>query len=89
MIRKRVCEAVRKTGEQQIYEADDRAQAKTRCKTACATCQTQQVCTQVIGMNGPICGATTFPVRVLSQRERGILRRLGMQTRFQEPYELY
>ena len=54
MIRKRVCEAVRKTCEQQCYEAKDRAQAKTRCKTACATCQTQQVCTQVIGMGDPI-----------------------------------
>ena len=45
---------VRKTGEQQVYEADDRAQAKTLRETACATCQTQQVCTQVIGMDGLI-----------------------------------
>ena len=51
MIRKRACEAVRKTGEQEVYEDDERGQGKTLGKTAGDTCQTQQVCTQVTGMD--------------------------------------
>ena len=74
MIRKRVQETVRKTGEQQLYEADDRAQAKTRCETACATCQSQQVCTQVTGMDGPMSRAIPSQVEVLDYEEKGILR---------------
>ena len=34
MIRKRVCEAVRKTGKQLVYEADDRAQASATPSTS-------------------------------------------------------
>ena len=74
MIRKRVRDTVRKTGEQQVYEADDRAQAKTLRKTAGATCQTQQVCTQGIRLDGS--GSETIPsqVGVLSRRKKRILR---------------
>ena len=75
MIRKRVCEAVRKAGAQQVYEANERAQAKTLCKTTCATCQTQQVCTQGIGLDGFDSETIPYPVYVLSQREKRILRR--------------
>jgi hypothetical protein len=75
MIRKRVCEAVRKTGEQEVYQAVERAQGKTQCKTACATRQAQQVYTQGIGLGDS--GSETIPsqVRVLSDREKRILRR--------------
>ena len=44
---------IRRTGEQQVYEADERAQAKTLYKTARATCQFRQVYTQGIGLDGP------------------------------------
>ena len=47
MIRKRVRESVRKTGEQGVYQTDKRAQAKTRSETAYLTCQYDQGCTQV------------------------------------------
>ena len=66
---------VRKTGEQRVYETDDRAQGKILCGTACATCQHQQVCTQVTGINGSISRATPSQVGVLSQRKKRILRR--------------
>ena len=74
MIRKRVQETVPKTGEQQLYEADDRAQAKTRCETACLTCQYDKGCTQGIGLDCSGSETIPSPVCVLSQRERGILQ---------------
>jgi len=40
MIRKRVRETVRRTGEQGVYQTDERAKAKTLRKAAYATCQT-------------------------------------------------
>ena len=49
---------VRETDEQGGYEAAEHAQAKNPGKTACGTCQSQQICTQVTGMNGPISKAT-------------------------------
>ena len=74
MIRKRVretIETVRKTGEQEVYEAVERGQGKTLGETACATCQSQQVCTQVIGMDGSVSKTTPSQVRVLSLWEMG------------------
>ena len=62
MIRKRVCEEVRKTGEQQVYEADERGKRKTLGETTCATCQSQQVCTQVPEMKGSISRIAPFQV---------------------------
>ena len=50
MIRKRVSETVRKTGERKVYDSVERAQWKTQGETAIATCQSLDVCTQVIGM---------------------------------------
>ena len=69
MIRKGACDAVRKTDEQGVYEADERAQPKTVDGRAGATCQCHQVYTQGIGMDGS--GSETIPsqVRVLSQGE--------------------
>lgn len=66
MIRKRMHEAVRKTGEQQVYQAVECAQAKTLGETACATCRSPQVYTQVIGMDDPISRAIPTQVEVLS-----------------------
>ena len=55
MIRKRVreirIETVRKKGEEGVDKAIARGQGKTLGATACATCLSQQVCTQVIGKN--------------------------------------
>ena len=49
IIRKMVCEA----GEQELPFVE-RRQGKTLGEIACATCQPQQVCTQVTRINGPI-----------------------------------
>jgi len=66
---------VRKEGEQDVYRAVECEQWKTLRKKATSTCLYRQVCTQVTGMNGSISRATPSQVGVLSQRERGILRR--------------
>ena len=73
MIRTIVPEMVRKTGEQGVYETVERGQGKTLGEIACATCQSQQVCTQVTRMNGPISRAASSHVEVLYRGERGIL----------------
>ena len=71
MIRKRI----RRAGEQWVYQAGNRAQAKTLAETVCLTCQYDKGCTQVIGLDGS--GSESIPsqVHVLSRGERGILRR--------------
>jgi hypothetical protein len=67
MIRKRVCESlcetVRKSGEQEVYQAVEGAQGKTLGKTGSATRQTQQVYTQVIGTEGFIPNDQFLPNR--------------------------
>lgn len=51
MIRKKVCEAVRKTGEEEVYEDDERAQGKTLKGTVCLTCQYDKGSTQVTAIS--------------------------------------
>lgn len=51
-----------------------RAEGKTRCETACLTCQYDQGYTQVTRMDGLISKTTPSQVGVLFQREWGILR---------------
>ena len=50
MIRKNVREAVRKTGEQDVYQTVECAQGKTVDETACITCQYDRGCAQVTGI---------------------------------------
>ena len=75
MIRKRVRETVRRTGEQEIYQAVEHAQAKTLAGTACLTCQYDKGCTQGIRVDAFGSETIPSPVRVLSQSEKRILRR--------------
>lgn len=75
-----VCEAVRRTEEQGLYEAVERGQGKTTGEAACATCQRQQVYTQGIWMDSVIPKTAFSQVRVLSHGEKGILLPLLMPT---------
>ena len=88
MIRRRVKETVRKTGEQEICQAVEHAQAKTLAGTACLTCQYDKGCTQGIRVDRVLPKTTFSQVRVLSQGEKGILR-LQMLTPYHAKYFAY